>query len=99
MALNVFDTLIHFAKAVLSGSLRGQDRIDLRISLGRDLPVLDDWGSGDWGIEADSGWRYTSAAQLSGIADGTHLVLCLVALRASGLCGPLLHLRHDTWYR
>ena len=40
IALNVFDTLIHLAKAVLSGSLRRQDRIDLRISLGRDLSVL-----------------------------------------------------------
>ena len=46
IALNVFDTLIHLAKAVLSGSLRRQDRIDLRISLGRDLSVLVDWDIG-----------------------------------------------------
>ena len=67
--------------------------------MGRDLPVLDDWGLGDWRIETDSGWRYTLAAQLSGIADITHLVLCLVPLRASGLCGPFLSLCHDIWYR
>ena len=44
------ETLIHCAKAVLSGSLRRQDRIDCRISLGRELLVL-----GDWGIGSDFG--------------------------------------------
>jgi hypothetical protein len=46
MALKVFDTLIHLAKAVLSGSSRRQDRMDLRTSLGSDLSVLGDWGIG-----------------------------------------------------